>query len=288
MGGYKAKAFHSGQHAPISLAGNRRLSRAVRLTAYLAQNRALQICMNTRGRTMSSGSPRNRFLHRLDRETITRLQLRSVALPLFRELEAPGKMIDTVFFVEEGIASMTTSFENGSEVETGMFGYESAVGLSGLMGVRHSLNRTFMQLPGHGYACSIQNAREEFKRLGKFHDFVLRYVQAQLTHSTQSAACNAIHSFEQRLARWLLLCRDRAQQEDLAMAQEFVSQMLGSTRSTISIAAARLKAKGLIDYRRGSIRILDGKGLEMEACECYRVVRDHLANVVHVQTGVDA
>lgn len=234
---------------------------------------------------MSSGSFRNTFLQHLDQETICRLQLRFLELPLSQELAAPGKTINTVFFVEEGIASMTTIFENGSEVETSMFGYESAVGLSALMGVRRSLNKTFMQLAGHGYASSIQNARAEFDRHGRFHDLALRYVQVQLTLSMQNAACNAMHSYEQRLARWLLICCDRAKQKNLAMAQEFVSQMLGSTRSTVSIAAAHLKAKGLIDYRRGSIQILDVKGLEGEACECYRVVRDHLESVADFDTG---
>jgi len=110
-------------------------------------------------------------------------------------------------------------------------------------------------------------------------------VQAQLTLSTQNAACNASHTYDQRLARWLLICADRAKKDDLEMAQEFVSQMLGSTRSTVSIAAAHLKAKGLIDYNRGSIRLLRKDGLEAEACECYRVVRDHLENFLNFDTG---
>jgi CRP-like cAMP-binding protein len=94
-----------------------------------------------------------------------------------------------------------------------------------------------------------------------------------------------MHSYEQRLARWLLICCDRAQTTHLEMAQEFVSEMLGSTRSTVSIAAGRLKAKGLIDYRRGSIQILDPVGLERETCECYRVVRTHLENLASFDTG---
>ena len=113
----------------------------------------------------------------------------------------------------------------------------------------------------------------------------LRYVQTQLTLSTQNAACNASHTYEQRLARWLLICADRAHKDDLEMAQEFVAQMLGSTRSTVSIAAAHLKTKGLIDYHRGSIRLLKKKELEAEACECYRVVREHLENYASFDTG---
>ncbi len=227
----------------------------------------------------------NTVLSHCDQETIARLQLRRIELPLRYELEVPGKRIDYIYFLEEGIGSMTTCFENGTQVETSMFGYESAVGISGLMGTKTSLNRIFMQLAGRGYVTSINAARAEFKRNGRFQFLSLRYVQAQLTLSTQNAACNATHSYEQRLARWLLICCDRAKHNDLDLAQEFVSQMLGSTRSTVSIAAAHLKSKGLIDYRRGHIQVLDAKGLEAEACECYRTVKEHLENFADFDTG---
>ena len=95
-----------------------------------------------------------------------------------------------------------------------------------------------------------------------------------------------MHTYEQRLARWLLICCDRAKQTHLAMAQDFVAQMLGSTRSTVSIAAAHLKEKGLIDYHRGLIQVLDVKGLELQACECYRVVRKHLESTTDFDTGL--
>ena len=228
----------------------------------------------------------NKILQNVDAGTISRLQLRRLDLPLYHELEGPGKSIHHVFFVEAGIASMTTCFEDGAQVETSMFGYESAIGISALMGTKHSLNRIFMQLAGHGYASPIQAAREEFRRGERFQSLVLRYVQTQLTLSTQNAACNSTHTYEQRLARWLLICCDRAKQQNFEMAQEFVSQMLGSTRSTVSIAAAQFKAKGLIDYRRGAIKILDLPGLEKESCECYRVVREHLESFADFDTGL--
>ena len=228
---------------------------------------------------MNAGPFKNSLLQALDAATISRLQLRPIQLPLLHTLEAPGQSIDHLFFLEEGIGSMTTCFENGAQVETSMFGYESVVGVSALMGVRHSLNRIFMQLAGYGFAAPVQAAREEFRRNGRFQELALRYVQIQLTLSTQNAACNATHTYEQRLARWLLICCDRAKRNHLEMAQEFVSQMLGSTRSTVSIAAGILKSKGLIDYHRGVIEVLNIEGLETEACECYRVVREHLESV---------
>ncbi len=218
-------------------------------------------------------------------EVIARLQLRKIELPLRFDLELPGDRIHSVFFIEEGIGSMTTCFDDGMQVETSMFGYESAVGVSALMGTKLSLNRIFMQLAGHGFASPVRAAQAEFQRGGIFQTLSLRYVQSQLTLSTQNAACNASHTYEQRLARWLLICADRAKHDNLEMAQEFVSQMLGSTRSTVSIAAAHLKAKGLIDYRRGTIQLLKKKELEAEACECYRVVRTHLETFADFDTG---
>ena len=228
---------------------------------------------------MHAGPFRNMLLRTLDAAAISRLHLRPLQLPLLHDLEVPGQPIDHLFFIEEGIGSMTTCFENGGQVETSMFGYESVIGVSALMGVRHSLNRIFMQLAGHGFAAPVQAAREEFRRNGRFQELALRYVQMQLTLSTQNAACNAMHTYEQRLARWLLICCDRARKSHFEMAQEFVSQMLGSTRSTVSIAAGILKAKGLIDYHRGAIEVLNLQGLETEACECYRVVREHLESI---------
>jgi CRP-like cAMP-binding protein len=227
----------------------------------------------------------NTLLHHMDPDVIGRLRLRRVELPLRYELEVPGETIDNLFFIEQGIGSMTTCFGNGAQVETGMFGYESAIGISALMGTKHSLNRIFMQLPGYGYASPTEAAHAEFHRNGIFQRLALRYVQAQLTLSTQNTACNATHTYEQRLARWLMICSDRAKLDRLEMPQEFVSEMLGSTRSTVSIAAGHLKAKGLIDYRRGTIVLLKKKELEAEACECYRVVRNHLESLANFDTG---
>jgi CRP-like cAMP-binding protein len=235
---------------------------------------------------MHVGLFNNSLLRHMDADVLSRLQLRRVDLPVRTDLEVPGNQIDHLFFIEKGIGSMTTLFENGVQVETSMFGYESVVGLSALMGVRKSINRIFMQLSGFGFACPVGAAEAEFNRNGIFQKLTLRYVQAQLTLSTQNAACNATHTYEQRLARWLLICADRAREDTLELAQEFVSEMLGSTRSTVSIAAARLKAKGVIEYRRGTIVLLKKKELEQEACECYRVVREHLETLTNFESGL--
>jgi CRP-like cAMP-binding protein len=222
----------------------------------------------------------------LDREVIARLRLHRVTFELEHEIEFPGRPIEHIFFVEAGMASMTTTFRDGSQVEVGMFGYESIIGVSALMGTKRSLNRVYTQIAGYGYSSPVEAARREFNLGGQFHFLALRYVQAQLVQAIQSAGCNATHSFEQRLARWLLICADRANGNTFKMSHEFLADMLGSTRSTVSITAALLKHEKLIDYTRGVMHILDKHGLEKRACECYQVIKDHLDNYAEFDSGI--
>jgi CRP-like cAMP-binding protein len=227
----------------------------------------------------------NTLLRHLDAAVIERLHLRRVTLDLGREIEYPGKTIDHLFFIEKGIGSMTATFSDGSQVEVSMFGYESVIGVSALMGTKRSLNRAYMQLGGHGWISPVEAAKKEFQLCADFHDLALRYVQAQLIQAMQSAGCNAKHEISQRLARWLLLCADRAHTYTFSMSQEVIADMLGSARSTVSVAAAILKHEELIDYNRGVIEILRPKSLERRACECYRVVKNHLDNYTEFDTG---
>jgi len=234
------------------------------------------------------GGFKNSLLKALDAEVIARLHLHPVTFELEHEIEFPGSTIDNLFFVEEGMASMTTTFKNGSQVEVGMFGYESVIGVSALMGTKRSLNRIYTQIAGNGYSSPVEVAREEFGLGGSFQTLALRYVQAQLLQALQSAGCNATHDFEQRLARWLLICADRAHCNTFKMSHEFLSDMLGSTRSTVSITAAHLKHEKLIEYTRGVIHILDPNGLEKRACECYSVIKHHLDNYMQFDSGISA
>ena len=227
----------------------------------------------------------NKILKNLPPEAIERLHLREVKLDIGREIEFPGSSIENLFFLESGIGSMTATFGDGSQVEVGMFGYESVMGASVLMGTKRSLNRVYMQASGHGYSTSTPRAVAEFKRYGEFHDLILRYVQAQLTQATQSAGCNAKHDLGQRLARWLLLCEDRVGSTKMHLPHDFVADMLGVTRSSVALAAHQLRQQGLIEYRRAEVFIPDRKALELRACECYRVVRDHLENYTEFDSG---
>ena len=228
---------------------------------------------------------KNTVLRTLSPESVLRLHLHPVQFELEHEIEYPGLALHHLYFVEKGMASMTTTFKDGSQVEVGMFGYESVIGVSALMGTRRSLNRVYTQIAGSGYSCPLAAARREFELGGLFQSLALRYVQAQLVQAVQSAGCNAKHSSEQRLARWLLICADRAHSNRFIMSHGFLADMLGSSRSTVSLAAARLKHENLISYTRGDIHILNPAGLQHVACECYSVIKDHLDNYAEFDTG---
>jgi CRP-like cAMP-binding protein len=214
---------------------------------------------------------------------INRLQLKLVRLPQGTEIENPGEPIRHLIFIEDGIGSMSTTFADGFQVEVGMFGVESVMGASALIGTHRSLNKVYMQMTGTGYSCNTDLAVAEFSRCERFHDLVLRYVQAQLVQTCQSAGCNSHHEILQRLSRWLLLCDDRSKAPSLHLTHAYLADMLGTNRPTVSTAAECLQREGLIQYSRGTVHILDRPKLEDRACECYRVVRDHLDNYLEVE-----
>lgn len=229
---------------------------------------------------------RNTILNALSPDAISRLRLMPITFALSQEIEFPGKPIHYLHFVEEGMASLTTTFLDGSQVEVGMFGYESVIGVSALMGSKRSLNRVYTQIAGDGYRCSVANALAEFRRGELFQTLTLSYVQAQLLQAMQSAGCNAKHDAEQRLARWLLLCADRAFSDAFLISQEFLATMLGTRRTTVTMAAMALKKAGFISYSRGRLRILDRAGLESRACECYSIIKEHLDNYAQFDSGI--
>ena len=237
--------------------------------------------------TMSVSLYKNQILCRLDSETIKRLELQPVSLPVNREIEFPGQPIDHLFFLEDGMASMTTTFLDGFQVEVALIGPEGVLGASCMIGTKRSLNRVYMQAAGHGYSSGSVLGRQEFSRQGVFHDLTLRYLQAQFIQSAQTAGCNAHHEVVQRLARWLLLTADRLHTKNLRLSHEYMADMIGASRSTVTMMAGQLKARGLISYTRGDVEILDREGLESAACECYRIVRDHMHDLTDYDRNLD-
>jgi CRP-like cAMP-binding protein len=219
---------------------------------------------------------KNRLLAALSPAALARLELHPADLPVGREIEFPGQHIDRLIFIEDGIASMTVTFLDGAQTEVALAGTESVLGASCMMGTKRSLNRVYMEIAGYGFTSRTALATQEFKRGEQFHDLTLRYLQAQFIQCAQTAACNAHHTIEQRLARWLLL------------SQEYIGDILGVTRSSVAVVAHSFQERNLIQYTRGKIHLLDLPGLEKLACECYRVVRDHLANVTEYDDGFSA
>ncbi len=228
----------------------------------------------------------NSLLRALPQDVLERLRPERVLLPLLHEIEFPGKPIHHLYFVESGMASMTATFQDGEQVEVGMFGFESVIGISALMGTRQSLNRVYTQIAGDGYRTTLARARVEFQRGEIFQALTLRYVQAQLLQAMQSAGCNAKHEVNQRLARWLLLCADRVQSNTFLLSQEFLGDMLGVRRTSVTMAALALRQAGLISYSRGKISILDVSGLRSISCECYQVIKDHLDSYTEFDTAL--
>ncbi len=235
---------------------------------------------------MSAVVYRNTILSRLSPESLERLDLQRVELERRHIVETPGDEIRRLIFLEAGIGSMTSQFQDGSEVEVGMFGCESVMGVSALMGTRRSLNHVYMQLAGWGHTTTRALAVQEFQRGERFQQLTLRYVQAQLVQTAQTAGCNARHHLDQRLARWLLLCRDRAESDVMDLTQEFLAMMLGVERPAVSVEAGKLQERGLIEYHRGKVQILDRAGLEKLACECYAVVSHHLNSYAVMDEGM--
>ncbi len=192
-----------------------------------------------------------------------------------RLLYEPGDRVDVVYFPHDGVISMMTLMENGAAIESATIGREGAVGLSSAVAPRHSLSRAIVQTPCRCSRIGSSQLHDAWEKSPRIREMVDRHAEALLGHTTQSAACNALHSVEARFCRWLLTCHDRIPTDTVALTQEFLADMLGVQRTTVTAVARALQDKGLIRYRRGIVDIVDREGLQSAACECYEVVRRH-------------
>jgi CRP-like cAMP-binding protein len=183
------------------------------------------------------------------------------------------------YFLEDGIASAVVSVADGGTVEVGVIGIDGVVGLPILLGTGHSPVRTFMQIAGAGFRIDAEKLKAEFERNGELRRHLQKYIQAFMVQTSQTAACNRLHNIEERLARWLLACRDRMSSDRLGLTQDFLGQMLGSPRTTVTLAVGLLERAGMIDHSRGVVTIRHRAALESAACECYRTVRDEYSRL---------
>jgi CRP-like cAMP-binding protein len=225
---------------------------------------------------VQAADPRqNHLLAALPDAEWTRWQpyLEPVHMPLGRSLYESGAKLSHVYFPTTSIVSLLYVMEDGASAEIAVVGNEGLVGVSLFMGGESTTSRAVVQSAGHGFRLRSSVMMQEFNRAGPVMHLLLRYTQALITQMAQTAVCNRHHSLDQQLCRWLLLSLDRLKSDELVMTQELIANMLGVRREGVTEAAGNLQRDGLIQYRRGRIAVLDRKGLEQRACECYAVVR---------------
>jgi CRP-like cAMP-binding protein len=217
---------------------------------------------------------KNHILASLPKDEIARLEphLHHIELEHNHPLANDGQTVTDAYFLEDGMASIVLTTEDGKTVEAGIVGRCGMVGIPILLGTQSMPGRTFIQIPGSGFRIAAKIVQREFEHPGEFRRRLLRYLQGQLVQTSQTAVCNRIHRIDQRLARWLLLCRDRVDSDRLLLTQEFVGQMLGAPRTTVTLTMGTLQRAGVIARSRGAVTILDRQGLEDAACECYGMI----------------
>lgn len=192
-----------------------------------------------------------------------------LGMPVYESGSAQG----FVYFPTDSIVSLLYVLENGASTEIAVTGNEGLVGIALFMGGETTPSRAVVQSAGHGYRVRGAVLRKVFEGSGEVQHLLLRFTQALITQMTQTAVCNRHHAVDQQVCRWLLLALDRLATSEVRMTQERIAHLLGVRREGVTEAAGKLQAAGLIEYSRGRIRVLDRKGLEQRACECYAVVR---------------
>jgi CRP-like cAMP-binding protein len=237
-------------------------------------------------RAVKPPPPQNKILAALPSKEYQRLlpHLTHVSLGIGETLYQTEDSIKHVYFPNWGIVSLVTHLKDGLSVEVGLIGKEGMVGLSVALGDDVSQNHAIVQIADGAMRIGTGQLKKELKRGGELQGLLLRYSLVLLKQVSQTAACNRNHKLGERLARWLLLCQDRIEDDVLRLTQEFLAQMLGTRRSRVSEAAIILQNAGLIRYSRGIITILDRDGLEEFVCECYEIVRAESERLFGSQT----
>jgi CRP-like cAMP-binding protein len=224
----------------------------------------------------SPHSPKkNHILAALPAEDYARLlpDLELIPMPLGWAVYESGGHMSYLYFPTSSLVSLLYVMEDGASAEIAITGNEGLVGISLFMGGETTPSRAVVQSAGNGYRLSANVAKREFAAGGHLQHFALRYTQALITQMAQTAVCNRHHALDKQLCRWLLLSIDRLEGDELKMTQELIANMLGVRREGVTEAASKLQADGLIQYRRGHIKVLDRARLEKRVCECYAVVK---------------
>lgn len=217
----------------------------------------------------------NRLLAALPDEEYEHLLSNLELVPLeFRKiLYDVNQPIQFVYFPLHGVVSLVTIMEDGSIAEVETVGNEGFVGLPVFSGAEQIPGQAFAQVPGDAMRMDTQVFKHQVKPETVLFNLLQRYTQALFNQIAQSAACNRLHTIEERCCRWLLMTQDRVGLDQFSLTQEFLSQMLGVRRASVNEVATTIQKAGLIQYRRGKITILDREGLEASSCECYKIIK---------------
>ena len=238
--------------------------------------------MHTR-RSPSSRSCPNKLLASLPVADYRRLRslLHPISLPFQHVLLKPGETVQTIYFPGDGVYSITQVMRNGRTVEVATVGNKGFIGINALFGGDRALGGALVKVPdAAAQAMPVGAFQREMNRRGPFSKLINGYAQGFVALLMQSVACNALHSVEQRCARWLLTTRDRVGRNEFPLTQEFLAVMLGVRRPTVTLAVGALKRAGLINYGHRRIVILDRAGLETASCEYYTVIKKNFARLL--------
>ena len=218
----------------------------------------------------------NRLLATLEPELLTavREHLELVDLAARDPVYDRWQPIDNVYFPVDAVVSIVADMGDGSVIEVATVGREGMVGVPALLQAEADDHRSFTQVPGRALRLPAERFLELVEASKPFERLLHRYVQALITQIARSAACNRAHSIDERAGRWLLLTHDRAGRDEFPLTQEFLAQMLGVRRPSVTIAAGMLQKAGFIRYSRGRVTVVDREGLESASCDCYRIIRD--------------
>ena len=228
--------------------------------------------------------PSNKLLAALPANEYQRLvpHLKLVSLEVHQMLYEAGEPITHVYFPDNSMVSIVATMEDGSTAEVGIVSSDGMTGIPVILGNNTTITTSFVQISGTAMQMNADVLRAEFNRGGALQTLLLCYVQAIYSELAQAAACNRLHTLDERLARWLLTVSDRVESEDFFLTQEFISQMLGVRRSGVTVAASTLSQAGMISYKRGHISILNREDLEATSCECDRVIQNEFARLLGI------
>ena len=249
-----------------------------RIASNLAvESPSLRLPLNGSAKPLAPARPRNQVLATLPADVWLRVapHIGHALLIQGRALHEAGKPVEQVYFPNGGLISLVVDSRTGARVETGLVGRE------GMTGAFEALNdvamsyRAIVQIAGTACWLPADVLRAEFRRGGEFQDWMLRYLQWMNAQAAQGVLCNRLHSVEERLARWLLMVRDRMANDEVPITHEAIAHMLGTRRSSVTVALGNFEHEGYLHCARGRLEILNAHGLQGSACECYAALHAH-------------